>query len=165
MSLKSSVWVASAVLLLMIGAFAIARGLNIGNWGPLGPADPNPPRFLNAAHGQSDEARAKAYYQQVGGISCNGTQCVGPRCTLAGWKTANGFGGADEVRGVYYNEGELGLGRDVHCRQVNPVKVACYVTNYGASIPADMWVALPNATVGANPRETLAMGGRPQFCR
>src|ERR687891_540267 len=115
MSLRSLVFVAAGLVALAIATYVIIR---TDGWRPLGPADPNSARFLNAAHGHSYEARAKAYYQQVGGVTWNGSQCVGQRCTLAGWKAANGFGGADEVRAIYFNESELVLGRDVHCREV-----------------------------------------------
>src|SRR5205814_948892 len=42
-----------------------------------------------------------------------------------------------DVAAYYYNAGDLGLGREMHCRQGGyidqlPSAVACYVTNYGA---------------------------------
>lgn len=42
-----------------------------------------------------------------------------------------------ETRAIYYNRGDLGIGRDMHCRKHTPrgkpTVVACYVTNYGRS--------------------------------
>lgn len=123
-------------------------------------------RFLNAGYASGgDESTAQGYYTQIAGVKWSGQKCQGQKCTLAGWKSANGFGSGTEVRAVYYNEGELGLARDVHCRQVNPVKVACYVTNYGSSIPADPLTALSDASAGRNPRETLAIEAARSFAQ
>jgi hypothetical protein len=58
--------------------------------------------------------------------------------TFDKWKAANLFP-TDEVSAIYYNAGELNLGRTVHCRVVNqdiPNK-ACYITNYGPENPSD----------------------------
>jgi hypothetical protein len=68
--------------------------------------------------------------------------------TLADFRTRNGFGfpPGNEVVAYYFNAGDLGLGREMHCTSNLPVVfrvlVACYVTNYGD--PAgDPDVALP----------------------
>jgi fibronectin type III domain protein len=50
---------------------------------------------------------------------------------LAMWKTANGFDSPEGViRAVYYNAGDLNLGRNMRCKRVGQ-KVACYVGNHG----------------------------------
>jgi hypothetical protein len=57
------------------------------------------------------------------------------RDTLAKFKTRNGFPAADEVTLQYANSGDLGFGRDMHCRKLSNFgatgEYACYVTNYG----------------------------------
>jgi hypothetical protein len=44
------------------------------------------------------------------------------------------FGWGSEVRARYYNRGDLGLGRDMHCvdRSAFDGQIACYVTNFAA---------------------------------
>ena len=49
--------------------------------------------------------------------------------TLDAFKTQYGFPG-DEHAAAYYNAGDLGIGRDMHCR-VSGTSTACYVSNYG----------------------------------
>jgi mono/diheme cytochrome c family protein len=57
------------------------------------------------------------------------------RDTLAKWKLANNYTLAADVNAIYYNTGDLGVGRDMHCWKTqpssNPDAAACYVTNYG----------------------------------
>jgi hypothetical protein len=59
------------------------------------------------------------------------------RETLAEFKTVNGFDAPGETRASFANGGDLGFGRDMHCKQqLSPSgdglqDVACYVTNYG----------------------------------
>lgn len=48
--------------------------------------------------------------------------------SLAAFKSTYGFP-AGEVTATYYNDGDLGLGREMHCKLVG-AGVACYVTNY-----------------------------------
>lgn len=65
------------------------------------------------------------------------------RETLAEFKTVNGFDTPPDVRASFANSGDLGFGRDMHCKkQVSPsgdglFDVACYVTNYGSILTAD----------------------------
>ncbi|MBI1765618.1 MAG: hypothetical protein HYR56_29805 [Acidobacteria bacterium] len=77
---------------------------------------------------------ATAYYTSLGAIGA--TQ----RDTFSHWKATNGFNDdptippvAGEANAVYYNNGDLQFGRDMHCRQQNAAtgKAACYVSNYG----------------------------------
>lgn len=58
--------------------------------------------------------------------------------TLNAWKTAYGFTGSNDVTAIYYNAGDLGFGREMHCRR-SGADVACYVANhgYGASGPPE----------------------------
>lgn len=62
--------------------------------------------------------------------------------TLQDFKNRHGFP-TSEVHAIYYNKGDLGLARDMHCKRYTPVVpppappkppvTACYVTNYGRS--------------------------------
>lgn len=59
--------------------------------------------------------------------------------TLGEFKTKFGFDGVNETHAIYYNVGDLGIARDMHCRKTATNVTACYVTNYG------------RATAGVNP--------------
>jgi hypothetical protein len=65
------------------------------------------------------------------------------RTTLAQFKTVNGFDTPPDVRASFANSGDLGFGRDMHCKkQLSPTgdglfDVACYVTNYGNILTPD----------------------------
>ena len=50
--------------------------------------------------------------------------------TLADFQTQFGFD-ATSVATTYYNAGDLGIGREMHCRAQSGGAVACYVSNYG----------------------------------
>jgi hypothetical protein len=52
--------------------------------------------------------------------------------TLADFKNKYSFS-IDEVRAIYYNQGDLGIARDMHCRKTLANVTACFVTNYGRS--------------------------------
>jgi hypothetical protein len=76
----------------------------------------------------------------------------GNRESFAQWKSINGFPSADEFSAVYFNAGDLGSGREMHCREISAreaglcgfkpfpfvkypggritVRTACYVSNY-----------------------------------
>lgn len=45
-----------------------------------------------------------------------------------------GLGNASEAQAVYYNAGDLGIGREMHCI-VSGANRACYVTNYADRLP------------------------------
>jgi hypothetical protein len=49
--------------------------------------------------------------------------------TLASFKSSFGFP-TGEVTATYFNDGDLGLGREMHCKATSGGGVACYVTNY-----------------------------------
>lgn len=51
--------------------------------------------------------------------------------SLNSFKIRNGFAaGQGEVRAIYFNNIDLRIGRDMHCRR-NAGGIACYVSNYG----------------------------------
>jgi hypothetical protein len=90
----------------------------------------NRPYFLTGPGGAylpaNGEATATAYY--------NAIDPGNAKTTLGAWWNANGFGAADGsggTRAAYLNFNDLGFGRDMNCRS-GAVKMACYVTNYGA---------------------------------
>lgn len=93
------------------------------------------------------------------------------RDTLPHWLSANGFGGsATESHAVYFNNGDLKFGRDMHCRTVSHGGsgfsqdwVACYVRNYG-NVGQDFSTqptVLNGAYSNAAPVATVAMEYHP----
>ncbi len=83
------------------------------------------------------------------------------------WLTENGFP-SDEVVTRYYNKGDLGLGREMHCRSENIgfARVACYVVNYGSVYDglvdqATMLADLDDDGAFHNPFATVAMSWIP----
>jgi hypothetical protein len=133
---------------------------------------------------QSCETEAANYYKAIGALDANGkpTQTG----TFEGWKAVNGFG-ADpnsptngEVRATYYNNADLGFGRDMHCRSgtfLFSFFVNCYVSNYGDGIHSfgsDPQTAINNAGNNTGRLATVAMeysfclafcGPQPQIYR
>jgi hypothetical protein len=51
------------------------------------------------------------------------------------FKSHYGFGGTDEVKALYYNRGDLGIGREMHCvdHSRGDGQIACYVKNFFAA--------------------------------
>ncbi len=113
-------------------------------------------------------------------ISVNETQQyydeIDAPLTLNAFKTAYGFPG-NEVTATYYNHGDLGLGREMHCKTfITPaaqVGVACYVSNYsgatngaGVGIPAfnvSQATVLADAVARQHAFATVAMVYEPTF--
>lgn len=96
---------------------------NLDEYTPASPDDPSPTELQDAF-----DAATNDYYAQI--------DPHGLRETLTEFQDTNGFtGSADEIHAVYANSGDLGFGRDMHCRrdEVSPgvFDVACYVSNYG----------------------------------
>jgi len=90
-------------------------------------------------------AAAEAYYTTI--------DPKGFRRDLTDFNAKNGFP-TGEVNAKYANSGDLGFGRDMHCRK-SGLDVACYVTNYGDRFTDDLQDLidananfLPVATVG-----------------
>ncbi len=98
------------------------------------PAAQAAPYLSRKAVGKTIDARA--YYAGVGVLSPDpfGRGYVdGPKADLSGWMAANGFDGVDETHAQFYNRGDLGIGRDMHCRETGRGSIACYVSNYGST--------------------------------
>lgn len=80
------------------------------------------PRLLDRK-GTSSLTETEAYYQATGAPA-----------TLDEFRTRYGFDPATELHSVFYNAGDLGTGREMHCTQFASGAgpgVACYVSNYG----------------------------------
>lgn len=139
-------------------------------------AQPSPARDFLAADQtmacnspSSCQAITASYYQTIGAVP------NGARATLALWKELHGFGapGGVEQSAVFYNRGDLAIGRDMHCRTysppipsnspLTPVTLACYVANFSDGEPghafgnSDPAKAIVRATQGQNPLATVVM--------
>ncbi|WP_437649801.1 hypothetical protein [Sorangium sp. So ce362] len=98
--------------------------------------DSDPPDYISRKTVGS-VGETNTYYGVIGAPSklSDATSTTDP-----GFKQRFGFGtpGSDEVSAVYYNAGDLGVGREMHCKTFadDPVTattdhgVACYVSNY-----------------------------------
>jgi len=91
---------------------------------------------LNGPNPAPSLALTQSYWQSVGALDASNNPTT-TRGTFGAWKQTNGLGqgaaganSAGEVEAIYYNNGDLQLGRDMHCLQTDS-NVACYVTNYG----------------------------------
>jgi hypothetical protein len=76
------------------------------------------PRFLDR-RGWVPELETSTYYQTIAAPT-----------TLASFRTTYAFDG-NETTTVYYNAGDLGIGRGMHCAAQSDGGLACYVSNYG----------------------------------
>jgi hypothetical protein len=111
--------------------------------------------------GSSCVAETTRYYQAIGVLDASGspTRELG---SLTAWKKTFGFSPnplqpvGDEVRAVYFNNGDLQFGRDMHCREIRnssgvTQKVACYVSNFSNTGQAS---GDPQLSIGLAQRET-----------
>jgi hypothetical protein len=93
-------------------------------------ADPTSPRtILVDPRVPADVASATRYYRGIGASA--------EASTLRNFKIKNQFVLSDGLtprnagfQALYFNNGDLQLGREMHCNQ-NGAKIACYVSNYG----------------------------------
>ena len=158
---------------------AVALALLVGRAAAAPPAHEGP--FLDARKtmlcGDVDTCRAIStdYYRERG-FDGNPNS---PRGTLEMWKSTNAFGkpladGDDEATAVYYNRGDLDIGRNMNCRSrivkqppAEPftfVTLACYVANYGDGISghdffgnSDPGKSIENAKNAGTPIATVVM--------
>jgi hypothetical protein len=119
--------------------------VQIGN-NILPPGYPNNPYFLGPVFGGTIVDNS-ANYQ-----AATDAQTGGSRENLNKWKQANGFNtngtlAPGEATAVYFNNGDLKFGRDMHCRVTNntPGAIACYVSNFGVVGTDDAAQALSQA--------------------
>ena len=105
---------------------------------------------------------AEKYLQAIGVYQPNSTTGTADRGTSTAWKTTMGFStvkgtlNPGEIRAVYWNAGDLALGRDMHCiiKKVTgglfglkSQTFACYVTNYreNTNVPSgNVFTGSPN---------------------
>ena len=116
-----------------------------------------PPDYLGRK-GDISTAETEQYYAQI--------QAPG---SLTAFRTKYGFT-TGEPTATYYNDGDLGLGREMHCKTfLTPtfqVGVACYVKNYGVlggqpNFGGDPTAALNDAVNRQNSFATVAMVYQP----
>ena len=106
---------------------------------------PTAPNFLGPVFGGSIVDNS-ANYQAATDANPGGS-----RDTLNHWKTANGFHtdgtlASGEATAIYFNNGDLKFGRDMHCRVTSGAgAVACYVSNFGVVGTDDAAAALTDA--------------------
>jgi hypothetical protein len=103
-------------------------------------------------NGAGSRAETEEYYRAINAPT-----------TLTAFIAEFGFGRRDEVRARYYNAGDLGIGRDMHCRAISTGKgpgMACYVNNFGTfgDSASQNTAALFNGTAAF---ATVAMVYRP----
>ena len=123
---------------------------------PLLPTDPCWLRRIVLGNSTS----TSAYYAGIGATND----------TFNAFKSRNGFNTGGDVQAVYFNEGDLRLGRDMHCKQNGP-KIACYVSNYGpppfipgkpgSDMPGKPNLAWPNTQVALDEAINGAAGRGP----
>jgi hypothetical protein len=81
------------------------------------------------------EADTDLYYQtvRIGADGVSGGTIKGALDTLDKFRN-NYFTGVTDVVTRYYNRGDLGLGREMHCAETTSpyLQIACYVVNYAA---------------------------------
>ncbi|OGO50040.1 MAG: hypothetical protein A2W37_03485 [Chloroflexi bacterium RBG_16_63_12] len=105
------IWVPFSVVCLLAATLSVVSAF-----------PPNSIPFLTLK-GTGNDTEAGEYYSNL-------DLTLGPASTLDQWKSLYGFNGVNDVRAVYYNAGDLGFGREMHCRK-NVADVACYVINHG----------------------------------
>ena len=82
---------------------------------------------------------------------------------LTSFRSTYGFNNGTEVVTTYYNDGDLGIGREMHCVEVSSTNISCYVRNFapkdgsGNVIFGDFADSLSLAEQGTSPFATVAM--------
>jgi hypothetical protein len=135
----------------------------------------DPKLFMGCADEPSCAAEAVNYYKTIG-VFDNTGKPTGSYTNFKTWKAAWGFSddptkpAASETRGVFYNNGDLQFGRDMHCLapfglgdpdsvltfvQIN----VCYVANYSptGAPGGDPQTSIIDAENNSNPIAAVAM--------
>lgn len=141
----------------------------------------DPKDFMACGYPNEPDCKSEAtsYYQTIKVFdNSNPPKGTGPYTNFKTWKAAWGFSddptrpAASETRAVYYNNGDLQFGRDMHCLapfglgdpdfvlafgQVNVY--VCYVANYSptAKPGGDPQTSIVNAENNSNPIAAVAM--------
>jgi hypothetical protein len=114
---------------------------------------PTGPTFIMPVTGGAIQDNSAAY-QTATDANPGGT-----RDTLPHWLSVNGFTGSGESTAIYFNNGDLKFGRNMHCRVTNLATgaAACYVQNFGNVGTDDSATALSDARSAATPVATVTM--------
>ncbi|HBY98078.1 MAG TPA: hypothetical protein DEP84_29735 [Chloroflexi bacterium] len=126
-------WIPLGVIGLLLALLPVA-----------GAFPPNSSAWLSRP-GISNNTEATEYYTTIGAP-----------LTLNQWKATYGFSGANETAALYYNAGDLGFGREMHCRKQGG-DVACYVVNHGLGPGAPVQPSITDAIANRNSLPTVAM--------
>lgn len=118
-------WVTIGTKCAGVGGTALVSTSNI----------PTPVGGFLAKKGEITQAQTSAYYVAIGAPP-----------TLALFKAAYGFP-TGEVTTTYYNDGDLGIGREMHCKARPGGGVVCYVVNYSAQAGQALFGTDPTATL------------------
>jgi hypothetical protein len=100
---------------------------------------PTGPTYLMPITGGSIQDNSVAYR------TATNADPGGNRDTLAHWQSHNGFPGSGEATAIYFNNGDLKFGRNMHCRVTGSGTTACYVSNSGVVGTDDSATALSDA--------------------
>ena len=115
------IWVPFSVVFLLAATLSVVSAF-----------PPNSIPFLTFK-GTGNDTEAGEYYSNL-------DLTLGSASTLDQWKSLYGFNGVNDVRAVYYNAGDLGFGREMHCRKNVADALNAYfsATRFGSrvSIPA-----------------------------
>lgn len=91
---------------------------------------PFDPHVFLTAKGSGNNESAETYYRTI--------DPLGQKKDLVNWKRLNRFfsTASPSVRALYFNGGDLAIGRDMNCTSYNTFSpttlvIACYVSNYG----------------------------------
>lgn len=104
------------------GSYANYAVLVSGTPTPADNQNPPPGRWLSTFSPDPSQAQTQLYYNAIGA----GT--AGPLRSLQAFQNQFGFP-AGETSAIYFNNGDLGLGRQMHCKHSGSA-TACYVTNF-----------------------------------
>jgi hypothetical protein len=128
-------------------------------------SDPRNPRTIVVdPRLNTDVGSVTRYYQHIGAFR---SPSAGGASTLANFKIKNQFVLSDGstprnagFQSLYFNNGDLQLGREMHCNQ-NGAKIACYVSNYGpppfpAGNTVDNNTTYPNSAQAFSELESVA---------
>nr|HEX4313464.1 hypothetical protein [Kofleriaceae bacterium] len=146
-------WPAGGVLRLQVvdgAGDALAYDPDDGSLTTIAVANPGAPptewQFL-AQKPTGSDGETSAYYAAIAAPT-----------TLAAFQSQFGFGSATEAAARYYNAGDLGIGRDMHCVATQQLAggVACYVSNYG-TFGGSQDDALAKLEAAGTPLATVAM--------
>jgi hypothetical protein len=128
--------------------------------------------YLGVPGTPPSDAESTEYYKTIGALDNVTGNPTAARGNFTAWKMTNGLSVdpntpvAGEIEGIYFNNGDLQLGRDMHCKcSTTPCTTssdaACYVTNYGASVfggpQGQPDLAIHDAIHHAAPLATVAM--------